>query len=72
MAGKPERMDVAPTEVWATPGKPIAVGHLGTILVGRTNARGEILIAFTPSRRIAKKLARRGKPRIFDLGDDKL
>ncbi len=62
-------MDVTPTEVWATPGKPIAVGHLGTVLVGRTNARGEILVAFTPSRRLAKKLARRGKPRLGDFLD---
>lgn len=42
-------------KIYATPGKPIALGHLGTIVAEPPNSHGEIPITFTVSRRLLKR-----------------
>lgn len=62
-------MDVVAIEVWAAPGRPAAVGHLGTVVLGATNSDGEILVKFTLSRRLAKKWFRKGSQNKFDTNN---
>lgn len=62
-------MDVVEIAVMARPGRPAAVGRLGTVVVSPPNADGEVLVRFTLSRRLAKKWLRKGefdKPRKVD------
>lgn len=50
-------MDVVITVI-AKPGKPVPVGHWGTVVLGDSNANGETILTFTLDSHRAKKLLR--------------
>lgn len=54
-------MDVIELAVVVRPGKPAAVGHLGTVVVSPPDGDGEMLVRFVLSRKMAKKMLRKQK-----------
>ncbi len=62
-------MDVLQFNIWAKPGSQAALGHLGTIVLGKEpNDAGEMLVSVTLRRKAVRKL-RGGRGKIIDKGD---
>lgn len=60
-------MDVIEINVWAKPGKPAAVGHIGTLVLSeKPNESGEYLAKFTLRRRARKRLGQSDQPKMID------
>ena len=57
-------MEVLQIETWATPGKPAAIGHLGTVVLGPANSAGEILVKFTLSKKGLRRLGQCQTPKL--------
>lgn len=53
-------MECVSITVFATPGQPAAVGHLGTVFVSPPNADGEIKLEFTLRRKGMRHLQHPG------------
>lgn len=49
--------------ILAEPGRPVPVGNIGTVVYEGLTPGGEAVLSFTISRHIARKIARRAKPR---------